>query len=198
MIDFLKGNIVSKSPTEMKMEVNGIGYNLFISLNSFYKFENHIGEILVYTYLQVREDAFHLFGFADESERMMFKNLISVSGIGPKIAIAILSQMSVSEIRKIIIQENVVALKSISGIGKKTAERIIVELKDKFSKNVFEGENKISISNKLFEDAMLGLQSLGFSKQESESLVRTVSNSRDNLTVEEIVKFALKKNVVDK
>lgn len=198
MIDFLKGNIVSKSPTEMKMEVNGIGYNLFISLNSFYKFENHIGEILVYTYLQVREDAFHLFGFADESERMMFKNLISVSGIGPKIAIAILSQMSVSEIRKIIIQENVVALKSISGIGKKTAERIIVELKDKFSKNVFEGENKISISNKLFEDAMLGLQSLGFSKQESESLVRTVSNSRDNLTVEEIVKFALKKNVVEK
>ncbi len=127
MISYLIGKIVHKSPTEIIIDVNGVGYSLNISLTSYEKFSSTNGDLKIYTYLHVREDVLQLYGFADEAEREMFRLLISVSGIGPKIAQGMLSGMTPIELKNAILNADIQALTSLQGIGKKTAERIVLE-----------------------------------------------------------------------
>ena len=134
MIASLSGILKSKSPTELLVEVNGVGYAVSIPLSTYSSIGEINAPVVLLTHLHVREDAMQLFGFATEAERHLFKMLISISGIGPKIAQGILSGISVSEIRQHISSGNVSALTAIPGVGKKTAERLIVELRDRIGK----------------------------------------------------------------
>ena len=134
MISYLRGNIVRKSPAELVIDVNGVGYSVTIPLSTFETLGETNGPTTILTYMHVREDIMQLYGFATEGERELFKMLISVSGIGPKMAQGILSGLSAPELREAIIRGNLAALTAISGVGKKTAERIIIELRDKLTK----------------------------------------------------------------
>jgi Holliday junction DNA helicase RuvA len=134
VIDFLQGSVVRINPTELIVEVNGVGYLLNIPVSTFEQLGSTAGNVKVFTHLHVREDALTLYGFATEAERDSFKLLLSVNGIGPKIAQGILSGMSVRELREAILQSNLGALTSVQGIGRKTAERLVLELRDKLGK----------------------------------------------------------------
>lgn len=135
MIATLTGILRSKSPTEIILDVNGVGYSVSIPLSTFEKLTETGSTVTLLTHLQVREDALQLYGFATEKELILFKMLISVSGIGPRIAQGVLSGISASDLREYIIKGNVGALTTIPGVGKKTAERMVVELRDKMSKD---------------------------------------------------------------
>jgi Holliday junction DNA helicase RuvA len=196
MISFLKGEIVHKSPTELVIDVNGVGYVVTIPLSTFEKLDHAKGPQTILTYMHVREDAMQLFGFATEAERDMFKMLISINGIGPKMAQGILSGLSVADLRAAISQGNVTLLTSISGVGKKTAERIIIELRDKLDKTD-EHESPVistSVQLKVRSEALVALMSLGHSRSTAEQALRKVLNeSTDNsLPVEELIKRALR------
>ena len=134
MIAYLQGTIVQKNPTDLVIDVNGVGYAVNIPLSTFEKLEHSTGTVKIFTYLHVREDIMQLYGFATEAEREIFRLLISVSGIGPKMAQGILSGLSINEFKQAILDGNIPALTSISGVGKKTAERLVIELRDKLGK----------------------------------------------------------------
>ena len=196
MISFLRGKLLHKSPTEIIVDVNGIGYAASISLTTFQALENANGEINIFTHLYVREDTMQLFGFASEQEREMFKLLITVSGIGPKMAQTILSGMNTEELRNAIFSSNVTSLTTIPGVGKKTAERLIVELRDKLGK-VETKESFLSSSSpqqQNFSEAVLALTSLGYNRANAEQTVRTVlqNSSGTTLSLEEIIKRSLR------
>jgi Holliday junction DNA helicase RuvA len=129
MIVRLRGKKISLAPTELVLDVNGVGYLLHISLTTFRSLEQAPAEISIFTHLHVREDALQLYGFSAESERELFGYLISISGIGPKIALGILSGLQPADLREAILSGNIGALTAIAGVGRKTAERIILELK---------------------------------------------------------------------
>ncbi len=197
MIASLRGILTGKSPTEVLVDVNGVGYTVSIPLSTF----EHVGdlnsEVVLLTYLHVREDALHLFGFATDEERHIFKLLISVSGIGPKIAQGILSGISVGELRSHIATGNISALTSIPGVGRKTAERLIVELRDRIGKMELTGIAFGGSSNQPVEirtEALLALTSLGYPRQAAEKAVRqalTEANGQ-SLTLEELIKRSLR------
>ena len=149
MISFLRGEIVQKSPTELVIDVNGVGYVVTIPLSTFERLDHANGQQTILTYMHVREDVMQLYGFATEGERDFFKMLISINGIGPKMAQGILSGLSVGDLRAAIAQGNVTLLTSISGVGKKTAERIIIELRDKLGGSEEQGSPVISTSAQL-------------------------------------------------
>lgn len=198
MLSYLIGKIVSKTPTEIVLDVNGVGYNLNISLNSYEKFSSTNGDVKVYTHLHVREDILQLYGFADETERDMFRLLISVSGIGPKIAQGMLSGMSPLELKDAIRRADVNALTLLQGIGKKTAERIVLELKDKIGKSDLELTKIISSplsKNQL--DAVNALVSLGYNRANAENAVKTATMKfKDNEpNLEELIRIALRHTV---
>lgn len=134
MFNYISGKLISKNPTSIVIDVGGIGYQLNISLNTFQKLPELESYVKVFTILIPREDSIQLFGFYDEDEKFMFDQLLSISGIGPKLAQSILSGISPDELRDFIIQGNSIALTHIPGVGKKTAERMIVELKDRLTK----------------------------------------------------------------
>jgi holliday junction DNA helicase RuvA len=195
MITHLNGILVKKSPTEIVVDVNGVGYIVLISVSTFGKLPEIDSSVHILTYHHVREDAQILFGFASEDERNLFRLLISVSGIGPKMAQTVLSGIQPEELIRTISLGNVVQLTAVPGVGKKTAERIIVELKDKVSK--IEGSEKISgMSSPSFSaraEALTALISLGFSREKAEQSIRTVLNETNGnqISVEEIIKKAL-------
>jgi len=195
MISHLKGHIVHTSPTEIVIDVNGVGYAVTIPLSTFEKIEHTTGQATILTYLHVREDAMLLYGFATETEREIFKALITVSGIGPKMALGVLSGMSTGEIRNAIVQGNLAALTSISGIGRKTAERIVIELRDKLGKAEMTETSVIPSSKqmKARSEAIIALMSLGHSRQTAEqALLKVVSESvNKDISVEEMIKRAL-------
>ena len=192
MIAYIKGRLIEKSPTKIVVEVNGIGYDINISLNTFEK----IGDdenITIYTHLQKKEDADILFGFMTKSERKLFQQLISVSGIGPSTARTILSSISPVEIQEALISEDLNTIKSIKGIGLKTAQRLIIELKDKvelFDKKDIDlsGEN-IDIK----KEALLALSVLGFSKSKAENVVSKVYFENKDIELQELIKKSLNK-----
>ena len=199
MISFLKGEIVQKSPTELVIDVNGVGYVVTIPLSTFEKLDHARGEQTILTYMHVREDAMQLYGFATEAERELFKMLISINGIGPKMAQGILSGLSVNDLRTAISQGNVTLLTSISGVGKKTAERIIIELRDKLG-NADDQEPTIistSVQLKARSEALIALMSLGHSRSTAEQALRKVFNESTNkdLSVEEMIRLALRHTV---
>lgn len=195
MISYLKGQLAHRSPTEVVIDVNGVGYAVTVPLSTSEKLGHLSGTVTLLTYLHVREDAMQLYGFATETERELFKALIGVSGVGPKIAQGILSGMGTEQIREAIIRDNPAALTSISGVGKKTAERIVIELRDKLAKTESLAPIGPSTSKHLRvrSEAIIALMSLGHSRQSAEQAVLKVlgeSVNRD-IPVEELVRRAL-------
>lgn len=191
MIDYIKGKIAELTPASVTIETNGIGYFIHISLNTYSMLENH-KEAKLYIYEYIREDAYQLFGFSDNHEREIFTHLISVSGVGASTARMMLSSMNPKELASVISTGNADQLKAIKGIGLKTAQRIIVELKDKLKT---EGTDQIRIfatTNPLGEEAVSALVMLGFSQPASQKAVGRILKDKPESKIEEIIKTALK------
>lgn len=192
MIAFVKGKFVVKQPARVIVDCNGIGYDLQISLNTYTQIAN-TEEGLLHTYLQITENAHTLYGFAEVAERELFMQLISVSGVGAATARMMLSGMRVEEIVKAIIQGNTKQLESIKGIGKKSAERLIVELRDKLAKSNFEVELNIHKQDGNDYEAIQALMALGINKATAEQAVKkVVNNNPENINIEDLIKQALK------
>tara|TARA_B100000900_G_scaffold415595_1_gene446154 strand:- start:3131 stop:3709 length:579 start_codon:yes stop_codon:yes gene_type:complete len=191
MITHIKGRLVEKNPAFVVIDCNGIGYLLRISLHTY----SQIGEselCMLYTHLSIKEDAHTLFAFAEREERELFRNLISVSGVGPNTAQMILSSLSPKDAQQAILSENVSLLKSVKGIGGKTAQRIILDLKDKLAKQGIVVEQSFAQHNTTREEALSALTMLGFSKNSIEKIIdRELQEGA--LEVEELVKRVLKK-----
>lgn len=192
MITYIKGRLIEKTPTKIIVESNGIGYEINISLNTFEKIPDD-ENIKIFTYLQRKEDADILFGFSSKSERSIFQQLISISGIGPNTARTILSSISPAEMQEAVWAEDVDRIKSIKGIGLKTAQRLIIELKDKvelFDKKDIDlsGEN-LDIK----KEALLALSVLGFNKSKSEKIVSKVYFENKDIELQELIKRSLNK-----
>ena len=191
MIDHLNGRMVEKHPTHLVVECAGVGYFVNISLNTFAKLPD-AESIRIYTHLQVKEDSHTLFGFADRMEREIFRLLISVSGIGSSTARTMLSSMSPEQVRDAIASGDVGLIQSIKGIGAKTAQRVILDLKDKILK-IYNLEEVSSDSNNTNrEEALSALEVLGFVRKQSEKAVDQVLKSDPSLSAEDIIKQALK------
>ena len=195
MIAFLKGRLVHKDPTFVIIDVNGVGYQATISLQTFSEIKDQENTFL-HTHLNIREDAHLLYAFSQESEKKLFQQLISVNGVGPSTAIVMLSYMTSQELKTAIVQENASALQSIKGIGGKTAQRVIIELKDKLKKESWE-ESIPTLSstphNTLRKEALSALLTLGLPKAAAEKSVDTVlKKSGNTITLEDLVKQALK------
>ena len=191
MITQIKGRLIEKSPTELVVDCNGIGYSINISLNTY----SQIGDdenIKLYTYLLIKEDSHSLYGFFKKSERSLFKLLISVSGVGASTARMMLSSLSPSEIISAIMSEKVQVVQSIKGIGLKTAQRIILELKDKVLSLDEVGDESLTI-NKQSEEASSALEVLGYSRKQTSKLLSKIISENPGINVESIIKKALNK-----
>lgn len=191
MIAQIKGRLIEKTPTYVIIDCGGVGYQLNISLNTFSK----IGDselCLLFTHFVVREDAQLLYGFKEKSERELFRLLISVSGVGSSTAMMILSSLSPDETKNAIMMSDVNTLKSVKGIGAKSAERIIVDLKDKIGK--VESSDNLSMfsNNTIKEEALSALVMLGFSKAPAEKALTKIISQYPDVTVEELIKKTLK------
>jgi len=196
MIASLTGILKTKNPTEVVVDVNGVGYAVSIPLSTFEKLGAVNSTVELHTHQVVREDAIVLFGFATEDERSIFRLLITVNGIGPKIAQGILSGITIEELKKYISGGNIAALTAIPGVGKKTAERLVVELRDKVSKIApagIAGESDDNAST-IRAEALLALTSLGYQRAAAEKAIRQALNETngESLTVEELIKNALR------
>jgi Holliday junction DNA helicase RuvA len=196
MIDFIKGSIAEKSPTRVVIESSGIGYSLFISTNT-YRDLPAVGEnIALKTYLHVREDNIQLYAFSEENERTVFESLISVSGIGPRLAQTILSGLQLEELTLSILRGNIENLTSISGVGTKTAQRLVVELKEKFSQlglisDDQKDETVPTALTSMEEEALLALMSLGYKRAIVERALNRSRSKGQFESVEDMIKIAL-------
>jgi len=192
MIAFVKGDFVKKTPSLVHVDVNGVGYEVQISLNTYSKIQD-LEQGTLLTHLIVREDAHLLFGFSDQSEKEMFLHLLGVSGIGANTARVMLSYMKPEELSRAIIQGNVKLLESIKGIGKKTAERVLVELRDKLSKQPLDTAANISSSkgNTLQSDALNALIALGINRQAADQAIQKVLAQDPGVGVELLIKKSL-------
>jgi Holliday junction DNA helicase RuvA len=194
MIAYLKGKLVEKDPTHVIIECNGIGYQIQISLNTFSEIKDR-EDICLQTVQIIREDAHLLYGFSSLNEKFMFQQLISVNGIGPGTAIMALSALPPEELRKSIISESVATLQSIKGIGAKTAQRLILELKDKLRKDQPDTEYIAgsSVHNSIRAEALSALVTLGITRAAAEKTIDDIlKKSGNNLSLEDLVKIALK------
>lgn len=192
MLEFIQGEILETNPAYVVMHTNGLGYFINISLNTYSDISGK-KEGTLYIHEIVREDAYMLYGFAGKKERETFRNLISVSGVGANTACMMLSSLTPEEIRTAIVQEQVNTLKAIKGIGAKSAQRIIVDLKDKLVKEGEEKEIVPASDNTSREEALSALVTLGFSKKQVEKVLDTLTSQEPDLNVESLVKQALKK-----
>jgi Holliday junction DNA helicase RuvA len=199
MINFLHGKLVESLPTQVTVDVHGVGYEVLIPLSSFDKLPPPGSEVKLLTHLAVREDAHVLYGFMSPAERDLFRLLIhTVSGIGPKIALNVLSGMNVTALRGAVAGGDVKALSQISGVGKKTAERIVVELRDKIGAagawEAASAQRALTPEDQRVNDAVLALMALGFKQVEAHDSVRKVQSALGaQATVEELVRACLKK-----
>ena len=199
MITSLHGKLVDALPTQVTVDVNGVGYEVLIPLSSFDKLPAPGREVKLLTHLAVREDAHVLYGFMSAAERELFRLLINtVSGIGPKIALNILSGMNPTAFRGAVANGDVQALSQISGVGKKTAERIVVELKDKIGAagawEAGSAQRALSPEDRKINDAALALMALGFKQIEAQDALRAALNALGpKATVEELVRASLKR-----
>ncbi len=194
MIAYLRGKLVHKEPTHIVIDVGGIGYQASISLNTFSEIKDK-EEIRIATYLHVREDAHILFAFASELEKSMFLNLISVNGIGPNTAMMVLSSLQPAELRAAILREDAGTLQAIKGIGGKTAQRMILELKDKLRKGPADDPSILGgkVSNTMRQEALTALMTLGIGRAAADKSVDAVlKKSGNTISLEDLVKQALK------
>jgi len=192
MITQIIGRLVEKSPTQVVIDCHGIGYEVNISLNTY----SQLGDdenIKLFTHLQIREDSHTLFGFFTPMERSVFRLLLSVSGIGASIARTMLSSLEPQQIQRAIISEDLNTIKSIKGIGLKTAQRVLIELKDKML-NLYEGEEIQSFANNTIkEEALSALEVLGYPRKQSEKVIDNAIQSAPESSVEGLIKAALNK-----
>ncbi|MEO0571152.1 MAG: Holliday junction branch migration protein RuvA [Bacteroidota bacterium] len=191
MITHLSGKLVEKNPTCVIVECNGVGYFLNISLHTFSLLPSD-ENLRIYTHLQIKEDSHTLFGFMEKAEREIFLLLISISGIGPSIARTMLSSLNPAQVRDAIANGEVATIQAVKGIGAKTAQRVIVELKDKVLKVQNMDEVSLPSNNTTKEEALSALEVLGFNRRQSEKAVDRVLSQESSLGVEDIIKQALK------
>ena len=193
MITHLRGTLLSKSPTHAVVDVGGVGYGLAISLITFDQLPPASEAVHLSTYLYVREDRMELFGFADEEEREVFELLIGVSGIGPHSALTVLSGMTLRDLQEAILQERVAELTAIKGIGRKTAERLVLDLKDKVHASALAGEAASAAKLGASEEAAKALMTLGYAAPAARQAVRkAVEKHGPDLSVQQLIKLALK------
>jgi Holliday junction DNA helicase RuvA len=191
MITHLRGKLVEKNPTEIVVECSGVGYLVHISLHTYSLLPSEEA-VSIYTHLQVKEDSHSLYGFMEVSERAIFRLLISVSGIGANTARTMLSSLSPEELRDALASSNVGAIQSVKGIGLKTAQRVIIELKDKILKIYDLEELSSPLDNTNKEEALSALEVLGFARKQSEKMVEKILKASPSLSVEDIIKQTLK------
>ncbi|QLB40291.1 Holliday junction branch migration protein RuvA [Mannheimia pernigra] len=200
MIGRLQGKIIEKQPPEILLDVQGVGYELLLPMTSFYNLPQIGDETAIFTHLVVREDAHLLFGFSQKQDRSLFRELIKTNGVGPKLALAILSAMSVSQFVTAIEQEELTKLTKIPGIGRKTAERLLVELKGKF-KGIEQTDFFVEASDHIIvnhtpdpaNEALDALISLGYKPSDAEKMIKKVNKS--NATSEQLIREALKNSL---
>ena len=192
MITQIKGKLIEKNPTQVVVDCNGIGYEINISLYTFSSLSSN-ENIKLFTHLQVREDAHILYGFFTVLERAIFRLLISVSGIGSSTARTMLSSLTPNEIQQAVIAEDVATIQGVKGIGLKTAQRVIIELKDKIKS--LQGTNEIPVfkSNTIKEETLSALEVLGYSRKTSEKIVDKLIQGEPDSSVEVLIKSALNK-----
>lgn len=191
MITFLRGRLIEKNPTHIIVECNGVGYHVDISLHTYGLIPNE-ESVQIHTYLQIKEDSHTLYGFFDTGEREIFKLLISVNGIGASTARTMLSSLNPDEIGTAIAQEDVKKIQSVKGIGLKTAQRVIIDLKDKISK-VEISENFVGVGAALQQkdEAIAALEVLGYNKKSSEKIIDSLLKTDAEMSVEQLIKQAL-------
>lgn len=194
MIDYISGKIAELTPTRVVLDNSGIGYAIEISLQTYAALESQKeAKVYIYHHIQSSSDVELFYGFSSKDERSIFELLISVSGVGVNTARVILSSFSADELREAILSENVAAIKSVKGIGLKTAQRMVLELKDKISKGEGGVSEVLLVSdrNAVAEEAAAALQMLGFSKPNISKVIQKIVSSNPNIKVEELIKQAL-------
>lgn len=192
MYEYFNGKLAYKAPTHVVIDVSGIGYYVHISLYTFSQIKDQENCKLFISF-QVREDSHTLYGFATEGEKKLFENLISVSGIGPNTGRMILSSNTPDEIQSAIVNGQVALIQKIKGIGPKTAQRLILELQDKLKKQGFEALASPIQSQSVPDEALSALVMLGFNKAAAEKVLNTILKTESNLSVEDMIKLALKR-----
>ncbi len=192
MITHLQGKLVEKNPTHLVIDCQGVGYEVHISLHTFGQIPDQ-ENVRVYTHLQIREDAHQIFGFFTSQERTLFRLLIGVSGIGASTARSMLSSMEPTQIQQAVIQEDLNTIKSIKGIGLKTAQRLILELKDKISRSDLGAEIPAVLNNTSKEETLSALEVLGYTRKASEKIVDQLIQASPDSSVEQLIKGALNK-----
>ena len=191
MIAYLTGKIISKKPTKIILDVNGVGYLVNISITTFEKISESTDVVSLFIYTSVKEDAIDLYGFSSESEKEMFELLISVNGIGPKLAQSILSGIQIDDLQEAIKTGNLSRIIATPGIGRKTGERLIVELRDKVD-SIAEGIDRAAGgSYTIKSDAVAALTNLGYNQKNAEKIVRDVLSGEPNISIEDLIKKAL-------
>lgn len=190
MIGYLKGKILKKKPNELLLVVNNIGYEVHVSLQTFQKLKNPGEGEELFIYTIHKEDTYNLYGFKTEDEKELFKVLISISGIGPKMGLTILSKIDTETFKKAVSEQNIALLTSVGGIGKKRAEKLLFELKEKF-KGLYGTEiSPEGIISDIQQDAVLALEGLGYSKTEAVNIIKKIPFD-DKMTLEDLIKKAL-------
>jgi|SRR5574344_136417 holliday junction DNA helicase RuvA len=190
MIEYIKGELVDLTPTCAIVETNGIGYSINISLVTYSELSGH-KQCKLYVYEVIREDAYVLYGFTTQSERTLFLLLISVSGVGANTARMIMSSLSASELQEAIATENSALLKNVKGIGLKTAQRIIVDLRDKVTKTSLATNMPSAAGRGVVSEAVAALVMLGFQQSASQKVVEKLANDNSGLSLEQLIKKAL-------
>ena len=191
MIAHINGRLIEKTPTYVVIECNGVGYQLNISLNTYSKIGD--GEqCKLHTEFIVREDAQLLYGFKEIAEKRLFKLLISVSGVGPSTALLVLSSADALEIQQAILGDNVAWFKGVKGIGPKSAQRIIIDLKDKISKENIGADISLNLNNTVKDESLSALVNLGFNKNQAEKAIVKILKENTDYQVEDVIKQALK------
>jgi holliday junction DNA helicase RuvA len=198
MIAYVKGTLTYKDPAYVIVEAAGVGYEIKVSLQTFGALPNPGEACKVYTFQQIREDAHVLFGFAEPDEKFLFLDLVSVSGVGPSTALVMLSSMSSLEIRQAIVNEDVRTIQTIKGIGGKTAQRVVIDLKDKIKKEAMLAPTQsnnlfVPTNGKVRNEALAALVMLGIPKQAAEKSIEVIlKREGDSITVEQLIKLALR------
>ncbi len=188
MIGYLTGKIISKKPTEILLDVNGVGYQINITTVTFESISSE-ESVSLYTYLSVKEDSLTLYGFSTLAEKDMFKLLIGISGIGPKLAQSILSGIQIDDLKSAIQEGNLSRIIAVPGIGRKTAERLIVELRDKVEATIdMSGETSFS---SVRSDAIAALTNLGYNKNKADKIIRSIINTEPEIQIEDLIRKAL-------
>lgn len=192
MYDYISGKLAFKCPAYVVIEAGGVGYHLNISLNTYSALSANEKDCKLFTWLHVKEDAHTLYGFAEEDERRLFLHLISVSGIGAGTGRMILSSITPGEIQQAIIKGDVPLIQRIKGIGPKSAQRLVLELQDKLKKEGPGSLTTISVNHTVKEESLSALVMLGFAKIAAEKVIDQILKKEENLTVEQLIKLALK------